>query len=68
MTRTEALELLSQNPTATFNPKLAATMVAALSSADTDTHGLRLSMMRRFGDYVTGATIRKMAKRKAFAA
>lgn len=65
MTRSQAQAQLGKNPNATFNGKLAAKLINAMSTVDFDVVAMQAWLEKTDGDYVTVGRIREMAKRSA---
>ena len=65
MTRKQALAQLSENPNATFNAKLAAKLIHAMSEVEFRVVAMQLWLEKTDGDCVTVGRIREMAKRSA---
>ena len=61
MTRTNAIDCLDNNPTATFGASVAAQLLSALHGGDVI--DWRTWVSRHHGDNLTASKIRKMAKR-----
>ena len=64
MTKSEATDMLHDNPTATFDASVAAKMVVAMrGDNEIDVDDLRAWFASRQGDCVSGTAVRDMASR-----